>query len=698
MPQLIALLVLIAIVGCLVQAVVAIVVALAKMIGYLLGVVVGVAVVGFVIYWIGVGVQKGSKTIFPMLKQEFSWLSGETVRWFEGETGEKVLRLFISGSIVSIIAMPLLCVLLNFLRKALWEEGRVFGTEAWGSEVVGGCLILALVAGGIFLTIWFFFLVSATFRSTEDSDSEDEDVRSGDSGSFRWRHEEGGVALTGMTGEVEKLRLPNVVNGVAVTAIADGRWNQGNPQGAFANSDCLTKVVLPTGLAKIGSYAFKGCDYLESVRFPRRLETIEYGAFYGCGNLKRVTIPKSVLAIRGGAFCNCVSLERIKLPPGVTTLERSVFDGCVSLERLDAYDGLTKIEACALRNCASLEAFIIPDSVTEIEEQAFRGCVSLGWITLPEGLRKLGAYAFNGCGALSRLILPKSLVEIGANPCPATVEIAVYPNSYAEQWARSRRIRFILLDGQGGEQVVIPAPPEPAKKAPHAKTPASSAPAPQPAPNPVCPGAPSLHDEHWFEKRSKDAPDDYFSRPAISDARSKAPAPARPVGAAFYLPFVDPARPVDSTAEKYMYAPKTLETPFVVPSTLNGEQVVAVGEAAFKRTSALKKVEIAYGVEHIENHAFFECEYLESVMLPKSVTTIGARAFSGCRKLRTVDVPASVTYIDDTAFDSTTIVRVVPGSYAAEWAKKLNHPFRALGAPVKKGSGKRAPLRKKSVV
>ena len=69
----------------------------------------------------------------------------------------------------------------------------------------------------------------------------------------------------------------------------------------------------------------------------------------------------------------------------------------------------------------------------------------------------------------------------------------------------------------------------------------------------------------------------------------------------------------------------------VVPSKLNGYQVVSIGDFAFYECSGLASVTIPSGVTSIGERAFDACSRLTSVTIPDSVTSIGGQAFYGCR-------------------------------------------------------------------
>jgi len=60
--------------------------------------------------------------------------------------------------------------------------------------------------------------------------------------------------------------------------------------------------------------------------------------------------------------------------------------------------------------------------------------------------------------------------------------------------------------------------------------------------------------------------------------------------------------------------------------------------------------EIPSTVTTIDNDAFYDCEFLTSVIIPSSVTSIGKYAFYWCTSLSTLTIPSSVTFIGGSAF------------------------------------------------
>ena len=95
-------------------------------------------------------------------------------------------------------------------------------------------------------------------------------------------------------------------------------------------------------------------------------------------------------------------------------------------------------------------------------------------------------------------------------------------------------------------------------------------------------------------------------------------------------------------------------TEIVIPSTIDGNPVTAIGESAFYRCTGLTSVVIPNSVIEIGDHAFEGCTGLTSVVIPSSVTKIRHDAFRGCTGLTSVVIPSSVTEIDSSAFEGCT--------------------------------------------
>ena len=74
------------------------------------------------------------------------------------------------------------------------------------------------------------------------------------------------------------------------------------------------------------------------------------------------------------------------------------------------------------------------------------------------------------------------------------------------------------------------------------------------------------------------------------------------------------------------------ETCIVIPSSINGYRVEAIGERAFFGRNDIASVVLPEGVTSIGWFAFSGCVSLQSVTVPQSVATIGYGAFENCNQ------------------------------------------------------------------
>ncbi len=90
---------------------------------------------------------------------------------------------------------------------------------------------------------------------------------------------------------------------------------------------------------------------------------------------------------------------------------------------------------------------------------------------------------------------------------------------------------------------------------------------------------------------------------------------------------------VDSKAVITGYTGK--DTYIVIPSHIDGYEVVKIGESAFAN-SKITTVIISEGICEIDWFSFYACPSLTSITLPKSISSIGYGAFDGASSKLTV--------------------------------------------------------------
>lgn len=108
-----------------------------------------------------------------------------------------------------------------------------------------------------------------------------------------------------------------------------------------------------------------------------------------------------------------------------------------------------------------MTSITIPDSVTSIGWQAFFECSGLQSITIPFGVTNIERSALAKCSGLTSVTIPANVTTIEDYVFydSKNVVISLYAGSYAEEYAKSKGIPYVYLDGSpvGGENE-SPAP------------------------------------------------------------------------------------------------------------------------------------------------------------------------------------------------------------------------------------------------
>lgn len=110
-----------------------------------------------------------------------------------------------------------------------------------------------------------------------------------------------------------------------------------------------------------------------------------------------------------------------------------------------------------------------------------------------------------------------------------------------------------------------------------------------------------------------------------------------------------------------------------------GAGVSSVGDMAFVGCDSLRQIQLPPGVRRVGIYAFAYCSSLESVSVAQGTETIGYDAFAFCPCLRSVTLPPSVTAIGGNAFDGCSpelVLRVSENSYSHQYAEECVIPYR----------------------
>lgn len=97
----------------------------------------------------------------------------------------------------------------------------------------------------------------------------------------------------------------------------------------------------------------------------------------------------------------------------------------------------------------------------------------------------------------------------------------------------------------------------------------------------------------------------------------------------------------------------------VVPETLNGKNVVAIGKGAFSGYCDITKVTLPESLKTIEEYAFAYCDGIEEIIIPDGVEVIGENSFCGCSNLMKVILPKGITRINEYTFERCENLRQI---------------------------------------
>ena len=194
-------------------------------------------------------------------------------------------------------------------------------------------------------------------------------------------------------------------------------------QGAFIGTG-ITKAVIPTGVAAVGSQAFSFCPNLKEIVVGsiNDMSIVDHSP-----NLEAFTVSEGVKAITGRSLVatSCDKLTTINLPASLETLEASALAGNKSLTTINCAEGGSFTFANSVLANASTNTVMyalpslsgnvtIPEGTKAIGSEVFKDNASITSVLLPEGLVSIGRQAFQGCkGLAGELVIPSTVTSIG---------------------------------------------------------------------------------------------------------------------------------------------------------------------------------------------------------------------------------------------------------------------------------------------
>ncbi len=237
---------------------------------------------------------------------------------------------------------------------------------------------------------------------------------------FAYTADGGEVTITEYIGTSEHVLIPDTIDGLPVTALADKAFYEKH----------VTTVVVPDSVTEIGDLCFSGDNYLVSLTLPDELAELPYAALESCFRLMDFNLPKELKKISGSALQYNYYLTHLTLPSSLTEIEQLNFIGLYGLQsltiaednaafKLDEANGLLMTaDGTRLLHCFSdivpAEEIILPEGVKIVDPFAFHYDYDVKRIVLPEGVETIGAMAFAMCPNLTEIVIPASVTDIGA--------------------------------------------------------------------------------------------------------------------------------------------------------------------------------------------------------------------------------------------------------------------------------------------
>ena len=316
-------------------------------------------------------------------------------------------------------------------------------------------------------------------------------------------------------------------------------------------------------------------------------------------------------------------------------------------------EGVTSIGEFAFAMCVKVKTITLPETLTEIDNGAFANCISLEEIILPEGVEILNDQIFYGCFSLERLVIKNSEIDMNKDEAPCYVNYKLKDITLTEFIERICEAYELYLAGD--EEGCAELMGELSDKY------VASLETPEPLP--------------------------------LLTIYSYDPSTAKTYAEENGIPFkniseLEDDDPIENDEDYYTYTvtdgkatiidvDDSISGDVIIPSTLGGYPVVAIGDEAFygciyitsvtipegvtsigKKSFAfclrLKNIVLPESLKLIDNGAFVMCFLLEKIVIPENVDMINDAAFAECKSLKEIELPSSVQIIERGVFDLCT--------------------------------------------
>ena len=482
--------------------------------------------------------------------------------------------------------------------------------------------------------------------------------------------DDGNATITGYTGNVSALVIPEEIDGHKVIALGDN---------AFKGKKLLEYVEIANTVTYIGSQCFESDKELVNVKLSSNIKRMESGAFGNCTSLTEITIPKSLEEAGReygfgmydyGPFCGCTNLKTVKLEKGLTQIAGNLFMRCYGLEDIDIPDTVTTIGENAFKLCTSIRSVTIPDTVTYIGSQCFESDKELVNVKLSSNIKRMESGAFGNCTSLTEITIPKSLEEAGREYgfgmydygpfCGCTNLKTVKLEKGLTQIAGNLFMRCYGLENIDIPDTVTTIGENAFK---------------------LCTSLENVKMYNSIDEINGRAFAGCTSLKSVSLPDSITGMGTEIFSGCTSLSSVKlPNKRVNIMSSTFEGC--TSLTEITLPDT-----VTTIQDHAFKNCTALKTINWSKSITDIQSYAFENCDALTKLAIPNTVTNIGEGAFYECGGLSAIAVPNSVKTLGSRAFENCDdLAKVSISDSVTSMGEKAFYDCDAL-TDVKLGTG-----------
>ena len=482
--------------------------------------------------------------------------------------------------------------------------------------------------------------------------------------------DDGNATITGYTGNVSALVIPEEIDGHKVIALGDN---------AFKGKKLLEYVEIANTVTYIGSQCFESDKELANVKLSSNIKRMESGAFGNCTSLTEITIPKSLEEAGReygfgmydyGPFCGCTNLKTVKLEKGLTQIAGNLFMRCYGLEDIDIPDTVTTIGENAFKLCTSIKSVTIPDTVTYIGSQCFESDKELVNVKLSSNIKRMESGAFGNCTSLTEITIPKSLEEAGREYgfgmydygpfCGCTNLKTVKLEKGLTQIAGNLFMRCYGLENIDIPDTVTTIGENAFK---------------------LCTSLENVKMYNSIDEINGRAFAGCTSLKSVSLPDSITGMGTEIFSGCTSLSSVKlPNKRVNIMSSTFEGC--TSLTEITLPDT-----VTTIQDHAFKNCTALKTINWSKSITDIQSYAFENCDALTKLDIPNTVTNIGTGAFYECGGFTDIAVPNSVKSLGSRAFENCDALAKVSISHSVtSMGEKAFYDCDAL-TDVKLGTG-----------